>query len=192
MEYLESVIVAFPSCFSKNTSLRSVLFIYWLFNDQKNHSLVRSASVIWHTILVILFSLKYHPYFYSSLAKVPFLLNEKKKRRNNRGNILRIYPRRFQFKSIVPQLEYIIKQIHGEANFTVAQIAIILTASSLSLLPTIWVVINNPGLIQQEASGIWSMPPLIRLFQSVIQTRLQNLWPSSLLLNSYWCEYLYE
>ena len=136
MEYLESVIVTFPSCFSKNTSLRSVLSIYWLFNDQKNHSLVRSASMIWHTILVILFSLKYHPYFYSSLAKVLFC-STKKKRRNNRGNILRLYPRRFQFKSIVPQLEYIIKQIHGEANFTVAQIAIILTASSLSLLPTI-------------------------------------------------------
>ena len=79
MEYLESVIVTFPSCFSKNTSLRSVLYIYWLFNDQKNHSLVRSASMIWHTILVILFSLKYHPYFYSSLAKVPFFAQRKKK-----------------------------------------------------------------------------------------------------------------
>lgn len=135
MEYLESVIVTFPSCFSKNTSLRSVLFIYWLFNDQKNHSLVRSASMIWHTILVILFSLKYHPYYYSSLAKgFPFFAQRKK---TNRGNILGLYPRRFQFKSIVPQLEYIIKQIHGEANFTVAQIAIILTASSLSFLPTI-------------------------------------------------------
>ena len=49
--------------------------------------------------------------------------------------------------------QYIIKRLRGEANFT--QIGTMLTASSyLSLLPTIWGIINKPGLNQQEANGI--------------------------------------
>ena len=49
--------------------------------------------------------------------------------------------------------QYIIKQLRGEVNST--QIGTMLTASSyLSLLPTIWGIINKPGLNQQEADGI--------------------------------------
>ena len=49
--------------------------------------------------------------------------------------------------------QYIIKQLRGEVNST--QIGTMLTASSyLSLLPTIWGIINKPGLNQQEANGI--------------------------------------
>jgi len=49
--------------------------------------------------------------------------------------------------------QYIIKRLRGEANST--QIGTMLTASSyLSLLPTIWAIINKPGLNQQEANSI--------------------------------------
>lgn len=49
--------------------------------------------------------------------------------------------------------QYIIKRLRGEANST--QIGTMLTASSyLSLLPTIWAILNKPGLNQQEADGI--------------------------------------
>ena len=49
--------------------------------------------------------------------------------------------------------QYIIKRLRGEANST--QIGTMLTASSyLSLLPTIWAIINKPSLNQQEADGI--------------------------------------
>ena len=50
--------------------------------------------------------------------------------------------------------QYIIKRLRGEANST-TQIGTMLMASSyLSLLPTIWAIINKPGLNQQEADGI--------------------------------------
>ena len=49
--------------------------------------------------------------------------------------------------------QYIIKRLRGEANST--QIGTMLTASSyLSLLPTIWAILNKPSLNQQEADGI--------------------------------------
>ena len=49
--------------------------------------------------------------------------------------------------------QYIIKRLRGEANST--QIGTMLMASSyLSLLPTIWAIINRPGLNQEEADGI--------------------------------------
>ena len=49
--------------------------------------------------------------------------------------------------------QYIIKRLRGEANST--QIGTTLMASSyLSLLPTIWAIINRPGLNQEEADGI--------------------------------------
>jgi len=49
--------------------------------------------------------------------------------------------------------QYIIRRLRGEANST--QIGSVLTASPyLSLLPTIWAIVNKPGLNQQEADGI--------------------------------------
>ena len=49
--------------------------------------------------------------------------------------------------------QYIIRRLRGEANST--QIGTMLTVSSyLSLLPTIWAIMNKPDLNQQEADGI--------------------------------------
>jgi pre-rRNA-processing protein IPI1 len=49
--------------------------------------------------------------------------------------------------------QYVIARLRGEANST--QTGTMLTASSyLLLLPTIWAIINKPGLNLQEADGI--------------------------------------
>lgn len=49
--------------------------------------------------------------------------------------------------------QYIIRRLRGEANS--AQIRPMLTDSSyLSLLPTIWAIINKPASNRQEADGI--------------------------------------
>jgi pre-rRNA-processing protein IPI1 len=49
--------------------------------------------------------------------------------------------------------QYIIKRLRGEANSTLFG-TMLMASSYLSLLPTIWAIINKPGLNQQVADGI--------------------------------------